>query len=183
MNFIDYNLISGVRVYPSIRTIDFRGSFTHFVPRYTNNESVVPSLEEVAISENKLAGTLRGIHIQKEPFAQEKLIRCISGSIFDIFLDLRSNSNSYMKWSSMRLKSEDDFSLYLPKGIAHGYQTLVDDTTLLYGFKSKFHLGADIHIDPHDTFLGIDWPLPISAISDADMNGISVAQVLRTTNW
>jgi dTDP-4-dehydrorhamnose 3,5-epimerase len=178
---MDY--IPGVKIIPSPRIIDPRGSFLNFTSNSKAVEFGLPEFESVSISENTLSGTLRGIHIQRFPFSQEKLIRCMSGSIYDVFLDLRKESNAYLSWSSIVLTSNEDHSLFLPKGVAHGYQTLEDNTILMYGLTSTYNSEADIHIDPNDKVLGINWPLTITAISDYDMNALPILEVVRDFKW
>ena len=95
-------------------------------------------LVQTSFSFNKKRGTLRGIHFQKKPFEEEKLVRCIRGKIFDVIIDLRLKSSTYKKWISMELKSDDLKMIYIPRGFAHGFQTLEDNTEVLYQISNWF---------------------------------------------
>jgi dTDP-4-dehydrorhamnose 3,5-epimerase len=183
MTFVDFRQIPGVQTYPSVRTNDVRGSFINFLSKPSDEDSKFFNIENIAISVNELLGTVRGIHIQKQPFVQEKLIRCIKGSIFDIIVDLRKNSPTYLAWGSLHLSDQDEYALYLPEGVAHGYQTLENDTILMYGLTSTYNSEAAIHISPTDKDLGIPWPLAFSAISPADSKGLKIQEAIRDSNW
>lgn len=130
----------------------------------------IPELEitSFAFSKNFLAGTTRGLHFQKSPHEQSKAIICLSGSINDYFLDLRPSSQSFGKWSSVRLTSENPLLLYLPKGFAHGFQTLEANTLLLYLFDHPFMATSSEIYSILDPVLDINLELPISSISDSD---------------
>lgn len=118
------------------------------------------------ISFNKKKGTLRGMHYQAAPYEEVKLIRCISGSIYDAFIDLRPDSPTYKKWAAVHLSAAEDRMLYLPKGVAHGFQTLEENVKLLYQVSAPFNLEASRGVR-WDRF-GIEWPLEISVISKKD---------------
>jgi dTDP-4-dehydrorhamnose 3,5-epimerase len=112
-------------------------------------------------------GVLRGLHYQ-EPNAQGKLVRCTRGAIFDVIVDLRPRSPTYRQWQGFRLDAENRRALYVPKGFAHGFQTLADDTELFYQI-SAFHAPvAAAGVRYNDPAFGISWPLPVSMISERD---------------
>ena len=156
--------IDGVGLVDLDNYSDFRGSFSRLeferLPTFPPNS--------FAISRNDVAGTTRGLHYQKSPFEQAKLIFCVSGSINDYFLDLRITSASYGKWARVQLKSEGSSALFLPRGIAHGFQTLESNTTLIYFFDNSFVEESSAAFSMLDTKLGIDFALPISSMSKAD---------------
>lgn len=156
--------IDGVGLVDLDNYSDFRGSFSRLeferLPNFPPNS--------FAISRNDVAGTTRGLHYQKSPFEQAKLIFCVSGSIDDYFLDLRINSSSYGKWARVQLKSEDSRALFLPKGFAHGFQTLESNTTLTYLFDNAFAQKSSAAFSILDPKLGIEFALPISSMSNAD---------------
>lgn len=115
-----------------------------------------------------LAGTLRGMHFQRAPMTEAKLLRCLSGAIFDVIVDLRLGSNTFGEWTSVTLNQDNRTMLYIPAGFAHGFQTLRPNTELLYlhsEFHAPGHEGGLAHDDPA---LGIPWPLPIVALSSRD---------------
>lgn len=122
-------------------------------------------------------GTLRGMHFQRPPMAEAKLVRCIRGAIFDVIVDLRAGSATFGQWTGLMLDQDTRAMLYIPAGFAHGFQTLADETELLY-FHSEFYApgyeGGLAHDDPT---LSIPWPLPISALSERDMNFPNLADL------
>jgi dTDP-4-dehydrorhamnose 3,5-epimerase len=131
----------------------------------------------VNLSSNKIAGTVRGLHYQIDPFLESKLISCTKGSVFDVLLDLRPNSKTYLKYAFFSLKP-DSGSLLVPPQVAHGFQTLEDDTTLLYIHSNEYSPDNSRGINSLDPQLGISWPLPISAISEADRNLPFISEAL-----
>ena len=156
--------VDGARLIDLDYYSDFRGSFSRF--EFERLSNVPPT--SFAVSKNTDAGTTRGLHYQKSPFAQGKLIFCVSGSIDDYFLDLRLGSTSYGKWSSARLDSKSSHALFLPRGFAHGFQTLEANTTLIYLFDKLFVEESSAAYSMLDSKLGIEFALPVSSISDAD---------------
>ena len=110
------------------------------------------ALDTIALSKNPIMGTIRGLHFQTEPFAEEKLVTCMQGSIFDVAVDLRPNSKTFGKWTSYNLNSENHLQVYLPKGIAHGFQTLCDDTWVLYQMTDLYkpEVAGRIHFKDSD---------------------------------
>lgn len=120
------------------------------------------------VSYNRKAGTLRGLHYQTEPCSEIKLIRCTRGVVYDVIVDLRPDSPTYLEHFTCELSEENGLSLYVPKGIAHGFLTLVNDVTVTYQmsqFYSPEHAAGVRYDDPR---LGIGWPMDIQCISDQD---------------
>lgn len=162
--------IDGVRISHAKSVTDTRGTFVKFDPlRELEN-----SLESVALSFNPNLGTIRGLHFQVEPFAEEKLVTCVQGLIFDVVVDLRPNSRTFGKWTSFELSAANALQAYLPKGIAHGFQTLIPDSIIHYSLSSTYSPEFSYAIDPFGD-LGIDWPIKMYALSERDANGISLA--------
>lgn len=110
------------------------------------------------ISLNARRGTVRGMHYQAEPHSEPKLVRCVRGSSFDVALDLRSDSPGYCRWHGVELSAENHRALYLPPGVAHGYQTLADETELFYqmGYHHVPEAARGVRWD--DPAFGIEWP-------------------------
>ena len=119
-------------------------------------------------SSNRRRGTLRGLHFQEEPFAEEKLIRCTSGAIYDVVVDLREHSSTYCQWISRELTSKNGHMLYIPEGCAHGFQTLEDNTEVFYQMTHEFVPSAAKGVRWDDPVFAIQWPLPVVAISPKD---------------
>ena len=113
-------------------------------------------------------GAIRGMHFQNPPYAEIKLVRCIVGRVFDVIIDLRAGSSTLGKWFGTELSASNQTALYIPKGFAHGFQTLTADCQLMY-CHSEFYTptseGAIRFNDPH---IGINWPLPVADLSDRD---------------
>lgn len=183
MTYVEISLIPGVRTYPSTRFNDERGAFIDFLGGISKENMRSGFFANIGISINDFKGTVRGIHIQKRPYVQEKIVRCLKGRIYDVILDLRSNSPTYLSWSDMYLTEQDEFALYLPEGIAHGFQTMTDDTIIIYGLTSKYESKSALHINPKDKDLSIPWPLTISLMSQADFNGVGIRDLLRNSSW
>ena len=119
-------------------------------------------------SYNARAGTLRGMHFQKAPHAETKLVRCVRGAVHDVIIDLRPDSPTHMRWQGFDLSAENGLSLYIPKGFAHGFQTLVDETDVLYQISYAYVPGVGCGVRYDDPAFGIAWPLPVSVISERD---------------
>jgi dTDP-4-dehydrorhamnose 3,5-epimerase len=121
-----------------------------------------------SLSFSRRRHTLRGIHFQRPPHAEAKVVSCIQGAIFDVIVDLRPASPTYRRWAAFELTAQNRLQLYVPKGFAHGHQTLADDTTVAY-LISEFHApGAAGGIRYDDPALAIGWPARPSILSDSD---------------
>jgi dTDP-4-dehydrorhamnose 3,5-epimerase len=127
------------------------------------------NLVQCSISFNKLKGTLRGIHYQKVPFEESKLVSCTKGKIFDVVIDLRPNSTSYKKWISVELTEQNQKMIFIPKGCAHGFQTLDDNTEVFYQISEVYNPESSRGIRWNDPKFNINWPLEISNISEKDI--------------
>ena len=109
---------------------------------------------------SRARGTLRGLHYQKEPHAQAKLVRVLSGAVFDVVVDLRPSSPTLGKWCSIELHAHDGKQLFVPRGFAHGFLTLADNTVVSYKADAPYAPASDAGIIWNDTELGITWPIP-----------------------
>jgi len=121
------------------------------------------------VSQNKLAGTLRGLHYQTEPFTESKTVRCTEGSIFDVIVDLRSGSPTYKQWVGVTLTSQSFRMLYVPDGFAHGFITLEDNSAVHYMVTQYYTPGAEKGIRYDDPAFNIEWPLTPALVSDRDL--------------
>ena len=113
-------------------------------------------------------GTLRGLHFQHPPHAERKLVSCIQGEVFDVAVDLRADSPTFLQWHGEILSAQNQRSLYIPKGFAHGFQTLTDDCELIYLHSTEYQAQFEDGLNAHDARLNIDWPLSASEISARD---------------
>ncbi len=159
--------LEGCRLIDNLNYVDHRGSFRKILPVIDEIELGNFPICQVNISTNTLAGTIRGLHYQVEPFLEAKLISCIKGSVMDVLLDMRPTSETYGKYASYHL-TPGSGSLLVPPLVAHGFQTLEDETTLLYLHSNNYSHNDAIGVNPLDPVLGINWPLPISSISESD---------------
>ena len=113
-------------------------------------------------------GTLRGMHYQRPPHAETKLISCLRGEVWDVAVDVRKGSPTFLKWFATTLSAENNRALLIPQGFAHGFQTLTDDVDLLYCHSALYAPDAEAGLHPLDPRLAIDWPLPHHDISERD---------------
>ena len=160
--------IKGIRVRQIPSATDARGSFVKFQPLIEFEDS----MDSIAFSLNPYIGTIRGLHFQIEPFAEEKLVTCVQGTIFDVAVDLRPNSETFGMWASFELSATNALQVYLPKGIAHGFQSLERNSIVHYILSSPYSPEYSHTIDPFGD-LEIDWPMKVNSISERDRDGIS----------
>ena len=126
------------------------------------------SIVQSNISFNHARGTLRGMHFQADPVPQPKLVRCTSGSIYDVIVDLRPASPTHRQWFGVELSAVNHLGLYVPAGFGHGFQTLVDDAEVLYEMFAPFAPETARGVRFDDPAFGIRWPLAVTVISDRD---------------
>ena len=150
---------------------DERGFFARAWCKYEFVERNLNSnLVQCNLSYNKKKGTLRGLHYQVPPYEEVKLVRCIKGAIYDVVVDLRSQSETYRQWMGIKLTEDNYKMLYIPESFGHGFLTLTDDTVLFYQV-SEFHVpGAERGLRWNDPTFNIQWPLPVTVISEKDQN-------------
>lgn len=125
---------------------------------------------QVNHSLTKEKGSIRGMHFQYPPYCETRIVRCLSGAVFDVAVDLRINSKTYLQWHGELLSGKNMKMLYIPEGFAHGFQTLADDCAMLYfhtGFYNKKNEGGVRYDDPA---IGIKWKMPVANISARDRN-------------
>lgn len=161
--------LSGVFVVETDVSEDARGSFARaFCEREFAAAGLNTKWPQHNLSRNAKRGTLRGLHYQVPPHGEIKLIRCAAGAIFDVLVDLRETSPTFRKWESFELSAANHRALYVPEGIAHGFQTLEDESTVLY-LMSEFYVPASARgIAWNDPELGIVWPFVDLVMSEAD---------------
>ena len=115
-------------------------------------------------------GTLRGLHFQKNPFAQAKLVRCARGAIMDVAVDIRQGSPFFGKWTAVELSAENKRQLFIPRGFAHGFLTLTDDVEILYKADQYYSPEADRSIAWNDPAIGVEWGVASPILSLKDQN-------------
>lgn len=150
---------------------DERGFFARtWCQREFEERGLTADLVQCSVSFNKARGTLRGMHFQAAPNEEAKLVRCTQGSIFDVIVDVRRQSPTFGEWQSFELSSKNRNALLIPEGFAHGFQTLAPDSELLYQMSEFFHPESARAFHFADPAVGIDWPLPVAAISEKDQS-------------
>lgn len=161
--------LEGSKLVNNLIYVDHRGFFRKILPTADHAEISRFPVCQVNISNNSLAGTIRGLHYQVEPFLESKLISCIKGSVMEVLLDMRPTSTTYGKYAFYHLNPGSG-SLLVPPLVAHGFQSLENETTLLYLHSNDYSPNNSQGVNPLDPDLGISWPLPISSISKSDQN-------------
>ncbi|HEV3312155.1 MAG TPA: dTDP-4-dehydrorhamnose 3,5-epimerase [Chloroflexota bacterium] len=125
-------------------------------------------IAQCSVSYNRRRGTLRGMHYQVRPHEETKLVRCTAGSIRDVIIDLRPDSPTLHMWTAVTLSAANRKSVFIPEGVAHGFQTLEDETEVMYQMSEHNSPGAARGIRWNDPAFQIKWPLPVSALSETD---------------
>ncbi len=148
---------------------DARGMFAR---TFCANEFQAAGLKTSFVQQNMSVsaekGTLRGMHRQIAPHSEIKLIRCLRGAIFDVIIDLRPDSQTYLKWEGFELSAENRRQLYVPEGFAHGFQCLTPDVEVTYLVSQFFTPDAERGVRQDDPAFGIEWPAEITVMSDKD---------------
>lgn len=134
------------------------------------------NLAQCDVSYNEKRGTLRGMHYQAEPYPEAKLVRCTMGAIFDVLLDLRRDSPACGKWAAFELSAANRRMVYIPEGVAHGFQTLSDGSEVFYQMSEFYHPECACGVRWDDPSFGIAWPLPVAAVSEKDRSYPLVGQ-------
>lgn len=148
---------------------DHRGGFARsFCAREFSRYGLNPTVAQCNVSFNYRKGTLRGMHYQLPPAAESKLICCTRGSIYDVIIDLRPDSATYMRHFWVELSADNHRALYVPEMFAHGYQTLTNNTEIHYQVGEFHSPGCEKGIRYDDSAFNIDWPLPVTALSEKD---------------
>ena len=151
--------VPGAYVVELERLGDERGWFARtFDPEPLREAGIDPTNVQSSVSFNARAATLRGMHYQEAPHAEDKLVRCTRGAIYDVIVDLRPDSPAYCRWFALELTPDDGRELLIPKGCAHGFQTLADATEVHYQMSYPFVPGAGRGVRWDDPAFGIEWP-------------------------
>lgn len=148
---------------------DARGSLTRLYCADTF-DAVLPGLRFVQVNHSITAqrGTVRGLHFQRAPALEAKLIRCLRGRVFDVAVDLRAGSPTYLRWHAVELSADNQRQLLIPPGCAHGFQTLADGSELLYQHSAPYAPQFEDGLRHDDPRLAITWPEPVRELSPRD---------------
>jgi dTDP-4-dehydrorhamnose 3,5-epimerase len=168
MRFVPAEL-DGVFVVEQERHVDDRGWFARtWDGAELAAHGLDPALVQCSASFNAARGTLRGMHYQDPPFAEAKLVRCTRGALFDVAVDLRPGSRSFLRWFGLELTPENGRALYIPRGFAHGFVTLSDATEGVYCISAPYSPPHARGVRWDDPAIAIAWPIPPLVISPAD---------------
>ena len=156
---------------------DSRGFFARaFCQNEFAAHGLKPMIAQANLAFNHYKGTLRGMHFQYPPTAETKIVRCTRGAIVDIIVDLRPESPTYLKHISVELTADNHRAIYVPERFAHGYQVLCDSTETSYQVGEFYTPGSEGGLRFNDPGLGLDWPLPVSVISEKDQDWPTLAE-------
>jgi dTDP-4-dehydrorhamnose 3,5-epimerase len=159
-----------LKIIESEKKSDARGYFKRiFDMGEFSKKKLETKFVQLSFSHNKKKGTLRGMHFQKKPFQETKIVQCVKGKIFDVVIDLRPNSSTYKKWFSLELSESDSKMLYIPKGFAHGFLTLENNTEVFYQISTNYNPKYVGRIRWDDEEFKIRWPIKPVIISKNDL--------------
>ena len=151
------------------RLEDERGFFARsYCAQEFAARALAAAMPQSSVSFNAQRGTLRGLHYQAEPHAEDKLVRCTAGAIYDVIVDLRPDSATARRWFGVELSAANHRSLFVPKGFAHGFLTLCDDTEVLYMISVPYVPGFERGVRWNDPAIGISWPMAPAVVAARD---------------
>lgn len=176
--------IAGLTKIPSVTSRDSRGYFTKLYSQdFYETHGIDFKIAQINLSVTEETGTVRGLHYQLPPFSETKVIRCIRGRVFDVIVDIRHDSSSFLKYETFELSQDNGFALHVPAGCAHGFQVLDGPAEMLYVHSEEYRPDYEAGINPFDLQLLINWPVDVTQISERDksfpslhkpFNGITV---------
>ena len=167
-------VLAGVRTFATQQTSDIRGTFTKFeLLNLVKSESI-----SIAISNNPKIGTMRGMHFQSAPFSEKKIVSCVQGAIFDVAIDLRPDSTTFGNWMSLEINALNCLHIFLPTGVAHGFQTLSSNSIVQYVLTNTFSPKHSMIINPF-SIPGLEWPVKDCIVSDKDRAGMTFEVAAR----
>jgi dTDP-4-dehydrorhamnose 3,5-epimerase len=153
------------------RVTDERGFFARcWCAKEFSSHGLSPAIVQVNIGHSAKRGTIRGMHFQTAPYAEVKVVHCSRGALYDVIIDLRDGSPTKGQWVAAELTADNGRMVYVPEGFAHGYQTLEDETDLVYQTSQLYAKEAAKGVRYNDPAFGIIWPLPVSIVSSGDMS-------------
>lgn len=163
--------LSGLKVVKRYRHFDKRGFFSRlFCASQLSKHGWIGPIEQINHSTTRRCGTVRGMHYQTKPHSEMKLVTCIKGKIWDVAIDLRESSTTFLQWHGEILSDDDSSALLIPEGFAHGFQSLSDDVEILYCHSKVYSPDHERALNPADPNLKLHWPIEISHMSERDKN-------------
>ena len=151
--------------------IDDRGFFVRsYCDEALREVGITKPIKQINHSLTSKIGTIRGMHYQQSPHAEIKMVRCISGEIFDVAIDLRKGSSTFLQWHGEYLREGDFKMMIIPEGFAHGFQAMRENTEIIYPSTASYNQKSEDGILFSDESVGIEWPLSATCVSDKDLN-------------
>jgi dTDP-4-dehydrorhamnose 3,5-epimerase len=161
--------LSGLFAVNRTRTADQRGFLSRiYCADEFRTAGMHKSISQINHTMTRQTGTVRGMHFQRPPFAEIKVVSCLKGEVFDVAVDLRRDSPTFLRWHGEILSADNERSLLIPEGFAHGFQTLTADCELVYLHTAAYHPELEEAVNVADSSLNIRWPLEIQGLSDRD---------------
>lgn len=166
---IERTAIEGLLIIRRKRLSDDRGFLTRlFDPVELGEAGWSGAVEQINETGTRFAGTVRGLHFQHPPYSEIKLVTCTRGAILDVAVDLRKGSQTFLRHAAVELSEDNDCSLLVPRGFAHGFQALTGDVRMIYAHSAPYRAEAEGGLHCEDPALAIDWPLPVVHLSPRD---------------
>lgn len=174
MAALSVTALAGVALLEGVAFGDDRGELRKVVRREeTERAGLQLVVDEVIVTVNDAAGTVRGMHLQVAPFEESKTLWVNRGRLLDVLVDVRPDQPTYGRWAAVELAAGDGLALHVPPGVAHGYQTLEDDTSLTYLMRGALSPQHARTLRWDDPAVGIAWPLPVTRVSEKDRQGLA----------
>jgi len=166
---ISYLPLAGLKLITRHRLGDSRGSFSRlFCAEELAMAGWSKPIAQINHTFTPKKATVRGMHFQQAPYSEMKLVTCLRGEVFDVAVDLRQGSPTFLAWHGETLSADNNKAMLIPEGFAHGFQALTDDVELLYCHSAPYSVGFEGGVQPIDPRLGITWPKPIALLSERD---------------
>ena len=161
--------INGIKLIKYFFSKDSRGSFSKiFSSDSFKKLGFIKKISQINVSSNLKKGTIRGFHYQKKPKNEQKIIICIKGEILDIAIDIKTKSKNFLKTYKFKLSSKKNNCLFIPEGFAHGFQSLTDNTEIIYIHSELYDPKLDTGINPFDKNFNFNWPIKVKNFSKRD---------------
>lgn len=161
--------LAGLVAVRRLRLADARGSLTRLFCAQELAAAGWPGpIAQINHTVTALRGTVRGLHYQRSPHAEAKLVSCVRGAVWDVAIDLRRGSPTFLQHQAVELSADNLTALLIPPGFAHGFQALSDEAQLLYLHSAAYAPGAEAGLHPQDPSLAVPWPLPVAQLSERD---------------
>lgn len=177
ITFLD-TTINGLQILQRKKFLDNRGSFERvFSEKFNSQVRENFEIRDINLSKTILKGTVRGMHYQSGAAAETKLVTCVSGSLLDVVIDMRSDSSTYLKIFSIQLDCEDSLTLQIPRGCAHGFQAQENETQLLYLVDNHYSNLDQCGVNPLSEELLKIWPLEVSLVSNQDSEWPKISEL------